>query len=337
MNFLVKKSYNLDLLNFFNVITGDEFYTKYHLEAYLSFKDLLSDESNYAIKALVEANESSMLGPMLCLVFSSLPGFDTMKLQELTNKKEILKDSFSKTVYYDEKEWEKQEGAIDIVLSIITELEEKGFYEYWVRERLPLIDRSRVELEEYLSRYNINEDIENMLGNRGIDEITVYLASFASPHGMKICGNNFISDVTFPKETTLLVAIHEMFHPPYNANNILEELKLIGEEAFFRHAFETKNPQYGYAEINGFIEENVVEAMSLIIGEKIGIVEDPIEYLKKHDDGSHVFSVILMKYFKLYRKPKDKSFEEYFKELIRKLPFGQFEAEYRDIIAKGMK
>lgn len=332
MNFLIKRSYNLDLLNYVNVITGDEFYTRFHPEGYLKFKDRLSQGAKSNIKELVKINESSMLGPVLCLVISSVPDFNSMNLQELILNTDLIKNYFSQSIYYEGEIWEAKEEILNLILPVIRELEEEGFYKYWAEERLPKINESMKELDEFLSKYHINEDIENMLGTRSIDEITLYLCSFASPHGMKICGNSFISDISFPKETTLLVAVHEMFHPPYNSQGLKEELKKIAEEPFFINAFKTKDPRFGYSEIDGFIEENVVEAMSLLVCEKLDLVKDSIEYLKLHDEGSHVFSVILMKYFKLYEKPKGKSFEDYFKDLVKVLPFGSFKEEYDEII-----
>lgn len=332
MNFVIKESYNLDLLNFFNVITGDDFYTKYHMEAYIKFKDTLSNEAKNNIKNLVEINESSMLGPMLCLVISAVPDFNSLKLQDLLGDTKLIKKYFSNSVYFDEEEWNTKEKIFKPILHIINELEKNGFYEYWTEKRLPEIMKSKKDLSGFVSQYNLQEDMENMLGTRCMDEITLYLCSFASPHGIKICGNNYISDITFPRETTLLVAVHEMFHPPYNSKNIKEELKRVEEEPFFKNAFETKDPKFGYAEMDGFIEENVVEAMSLFVCEKLGLVKDSFEYLKKHDKGSHVFSVILMKYFKLYQKPKEQSFEEYFRYLIKQLPFGRFKEEYDEIM-----
>lgn len=328
MNFLIKESYNMDLLNFFNVLTGNDFYTKYHMEAYAKYKDILSEEAKNNIKAMAEINSSAMLGPIMCLVISAVPDFNSRKLQEILADKEQIKHYFSNSVYFDEEEWNTKEKLIDLVILVVNELEERGFYKYWIEERLPKINECMNELKEFALQYNLQEEIESMLGITGnMEDITLYLCSFASPHGMKICGNNYISDYTFPMETTLLVAVHEMFHPPYDSKNLKNELNMIAEEPFFKKVFETKDPRFGYTEIDGFIEENVVEAMGLFVGEKLGLVKDTTEYLKNHDEGSHVLSVILMKYFKLYPKTREQSFEDYFKYLVKQLPFGKFERE----------
>lgn len=336
MKFSIKESYNFDLLNYINVITGDDFYTKYHMDAWLKFRDTLSDEAKNIIKEIIKINEGPSLGPVLSLVMSSVPDFNTRSLLEMLADANMIKEYFSKSVYFSEDVWSAVKKMLDLIEPVIKELEDGGFYSYWVGERLPVIRESAGKLEEYVLEYDLQDGIENMLGNKSMDEITLYLCSFAAPHGMKVIGNNYISDVTFAMDFTLLVAVHEMFHPPYDSKNIKEELKRIAEEPFFKNAFDTKDPMFGYTHMDGFIEENVVEAMSLFVCDKLGLVKNSIEYLLKHDKGSHVFSVILMKYFKLYEKPREQSFEEYFMDLVKVLPFGRFREEYEEIINSGI-
>ena len=50
MRFKIAYSYNLDLLNFTNVLTGDEFYTRIHEDAFERFRASLSKDSLVRIK-----------------------------------------------------------------------------------------------------------------------------------------------------------------------------------------------------------------------------------------------------------------------------------------------
>jgi hypothetical protein len=219
-----------------------------------------------------------------------------------------------------------------LILPIVRELEENGFKNFWLRERLPMIHDKIAEVKQLASEYNFKDEMENMLGpGQTFDSISLYLCSFASPHGIKLCGPRYISDVSFPIKFTLAISIHEMFHPPYDGYKIQDLIHCIGEDQLIKNAFINQNPNHGYSTMEGFIEENVVEAMALHICEIIGLENDPFGYLEKHDGGSHVFSVILLDYFKKYPKAKGQTFQEYFEFLTSSMPIGHLEEEYRRI------
>jgi hypothetical protein len=102
MKLEVKHSYNLDILNFINVLTGDPFYTRNHEYAYHLFNERISKEAKSYISQAVENHRSTMLGPFLTLVLSSVDDFEERKLQEILSDVGPLHDSFSKQPYYKE-------------------------------------------------------------------------------------------------------------------------------------------------------------------------------------------------------------------------------------------
>jgi len=126
-----------------------------------------------------------------------------------------------------------------------------------------------------------------------------------------------------------------MFHPPYNAKKLPKELDALTEDPLLKRAFEGKDPKYGYLTMRGFIEENVVEAMTLSICEKLGWETDPMGYLARHDEGSHMLSVVLLEYFRRYPKSQDQTFQQYFKGLAERIPIGSLDREYERIQRAG--
>jgi len=89
--------------------------------------------------------------------------------------------------------------------------------------------------------------------------------------------------------------------------------------------------------MKGFIEENVVEAMAIFICHKIGLEDDPFGYFEKHDDGSHMLSVVLFDNFSKHPKSIEQTFEDHFRALLEKLPVGDLDHEYEAIISKKLK
>ncbi len=333
MKFNVRHSYNLDLLNIINVLTAEELYVRRHSGIFERFGEPLSKKAKGAIEKAVVIHESAMLGPLLSLVVSAVPDFENRSIARMFSDVELLHDNIKRFSYYDAEAWNQRASIFSLLLPVVKELELLGFREYWTKERLPRIQAVQSEFFAYANGFHIDDEVERMLGiGRAPENMTVYLCTFAAPHGIKICGPRYITDVSFPKEDSLGVAIHEMFHPPYDAGNLKDELRRLGEDPLLKRAFETKDPRFGYPTMEGFIEENVVEAMAITICHRLGLEEEPRAYFAKHDGGSHLLSVVLFEYFKRYPKSKDRTFEEYFKELLQVMPVGSLDSEYAAIL-----
>lgn len=336
MKFYVQTSYNLDLLNLMNILTGEKFYTDHHKGIYERFGDNLSSDSKGRIKESVKINRSAMLGPLLSLVISAVPNFEKRSLIQMLEDPTFLESCMKMYQYYDEGLWSERAPIFETLIPVIQEVEGNGFRSYWEEERLPVIHMKQRQLRTYARKFQLDEEIELMLGEgQAPESITVYLCSFAAPHGIKICGPKYISDVAFSLETTLGIAVHEMFHPPYDARNLEVELTRLGNDPLLQHAFKTKDPKYGYPTMTGFIEENVVEAMAIFICHKIGLEEDPLGYFKKHDEGSHKLSVVLFDNFARHPKTKAQPFEDYFREILKQMPVGSLDREYDAIVNKN--
>lgn len=338
MNFVIHPSYNMDLLNLMNVLTDDDLYTDRHPGVSKRFGEPLSQDAKRRLREAVVIKRNAMLGPDLCVWLSGVPEFETEHVVAVFSDLRGLRRHFSQCQYRDELT-PKAESIIELLVPVIAEVEAAGFRAYWQAECLPQIERYRAELQTIVDEFNLAGEIEWWLGSgQAPESVTLYLGSLAAPHGIKICGPRYISDVSFDQKDTLTIALHEMFHPPYNAGNLADELQTIGAEPFFRQAHAAQNPKYRYASIEGFIEENVVEAMSILSAVKLGLAEgfEVLDYFATHDDGSHVLSVILYDAFSRYPKTPDQSFEGYFRDLVKKLPVGSFEVEYKAIQERGL-
>lgn len=334
MKLIVKDCYNLDLFNFLNVLTADKFYVNCHKRAFKKYYPLLTDKTKQNIQEIVRIHGRTMISPYLALIISSVPDFENTNLNELFDNTDQLENFFSKYSYYDQQEWSAKKPIFNLLVEVIKNIEQTDFREEWLRKRLPDINSAKQEIIEFANNFHIIDEINNMLGaKQNSADIILYLCAFAYPHGIKICGSRFISDVCYSKQTTLRIAIHELFHPPYNTKNIESELQNLAKDSLIDQAFKGQSPSFAYSEILGFIEENVVEAMELFISKKIGLIDDEYLYLKKHDNGSHVFSFVLLRYFKDYPKEPSMSFEDYFKFILEKMPVGALQSEYDQIIS----
>ncbi len=338
MRFQIRACYNFDVLNMLNILTGDPFYTQFHPEAYAEFGEALSEESRQILNKVTDSLGNAMISPLINFMISFIPDFENENLTELLLDEDRIMQGIQ---HSDPRMLEKAKEMAPLYLAlipVINELENMGFREYWRQEQLPRIHAKKAQLQPFVENYALDKEIAIMLGaGRAPEEITLYLCAFAAPHGIKVFGPRYIADMRFSLETTLLIAIHEMFHPPYQQSEVQQSLDLLASDPFIRLAFEKKDPKYGYPEMDGFLEENVVEAMSLFIAHKAGLEPDPYGYLLKHDGGSHVFSVILLDYLSLHPKPVVQAFGDYFRELVDKMPVGSLVNSYRLALDKAGK
>ncbi len=335
MKFNVSYSYNLDVLNFINILTRAELYLAWHKGIYEQWGEKLSCKSKECITKAIEIKSNTMFGPLLSLVISAVPNFEKRSLVRMFSDPDMLKSYFSNYQYYDAENWLEEATIFELLIPIIKDLEALRFHDYWKKERLPIIKKIQRQFRTIANQCELDSEIELMLGKgNSPEDITVYLCSFSAPHGIKICGPRYITDIKFPMEVSLGIAVHELFHPPYNAKNLIIELQSLENDPLLQHAFKTKDPRFGYPTMPGFIEENVVEAMALSVCHKVGLEKDPIGYLKKHDEGSHMLSVVLFDYFGRFPKPRNQSFETYFVNLLKKMPVGSLDREYHAIMQR---
>lgn len=305
-------SYNLDMLCFINVMTADKLFVERHCEAFDKFYPLISGETKQNIESMV-LKHGSMLSPFLTLLISSLSDFNSRSLTEMLRKSLEIETSMSKTPYKLSREKLDSYFAFceSAIIPLLEELERAGFHEFWQKNRLPLIKEKCSNINDYLSQY----DVTQLMGRyRSIDNsanLTVYLCSFTDPLGIKLCGDNLISDSSYGNDTILSNATHEAFHPPYDTETVKPYLDKIAQKPWVQKAFENQTPP-GYGSMYGFIEENIVEALGIYVVTKLGVNIDPIEYFKTHDDGSHVISPFFYKYLCEAVKDVNESFENYF-------------------------
>ena len=201
------------------------------------------------------------------------------------------------------------------IIPLLKELEAAGLYDFWKENRLPVIKEKCEVVDQYLDQYNV----EHLIGQfRCIDssDFTVYMCSFAKPHGIKLCGNNLISDCSYKDDTILSNVTHEAFHPAFDFGIVQPSLDTLAAKPWVQHAYENQSPNSHYYPIEGFIEEHIAEALGIYVLAQLGVDIDPMEYFNTHDGGSHVISPYFYQYLCETPKQSGESFEDYFTRFV---------------------
>lgn len=171
-----------------------------------------------------------------------------------------------------------------------------GFPAYWEQNARPRIEKRIAELKQELPKYNVVPAIEQRLGHPlSSDRITIYLLAYSEPHGIKITGTRFITHESYPFRIVLHNAVHEMMHPPYNANDpaIAASIEQLGRDPVILDKVEHHDKSFGYNTVPAYVEEDSVQALEEIVCEQFGVQRDSREYWKSQDGGIHVLAVAI--------------------------------------------
>lgn len=296
----LKPSFKYDLLCFVNILTGDEFYLTYYKSEYDKFKDKLTPEVKDALKSLrkkIKEDEGTIISAWLCLYFSSSDDESIEEMMATLDNTKSLKSNFEKTPYYTDHSWELFLSVIPELKTIFIFLNDTGFPEYWKENILPKVESKILEFNSDVDKYNVIGIVEDHLGSKlESNRITVYLLFYSQPHGIKITGTRFLTDIAWPFSILIRTASHEMMHPPFDLKNdtlLIETLSKLKQDQFLMDKVMNHNPSFGYNSFEGFAEEDCVQALDQIINEKLGISRDPRKRWKENDDGMHVLAIAL--------------------------------------------
>ena len=319
MKITTMSNLNLDMLCFLNVATGDKFYAKYHKKEYKKFYPLLSDGIKEKIKKMAAKRETTRLWPLAILLISSLEHYDSRDLVEMLRSHNEIRERIALSPYF-KGDTEKElalhfETFTDAVIPFVQELEDIGFTAYWDEVKRPLLDQKCNNLNNYLTKFSILDEVNKLMPFNDAD-IRMWICAFARPHGAKLCGYDMIADYTWYDETILGTITHEMFHPPYKFEVVAEAVEKLGNMPWVIKAYNKQRPGHEYKPMSGFIEENIVEALGIYVLKKMIPNYNAHKFFRKHDYGSHVISPHFYDYLHSTPKKQEQSFEEYFVDFV---------------------
>lgn len=304
-NWKIEPSFKYDALCFVNIMTGDSFYLSYFNNEYEEFKDKLTEDVKKdlaSIRQKIKIENNTIISAWLCLYFSAVEDSTLDDMVNTLENTEKLKENFKQSPYWSDEGWEMFESINPELKNIFSFLKQIEFPQYWTDNIKPKIDTYIKTTEADLPKYDVIKENEYYLGYKlPSDTITVYVLYFAKPHGIKITGTRFLTDVAWPFQIVIRTAAHEMMHPPYDIKNntaLKEALDKFKADEFLMDKVLNHNPSFGYNSFEGFIEEDCVQALDEVINEKLGVAKDARQRWKTSDDGMHVFAIALYQVMK---------------------------------------
>jgi hypothetical protein len=301
-------------------MTGDPFYLTYYSNEYEQFKPFMTADDSVAFSSLkrkIKEENGNIISAWLCLYFSAVDDTDIQQMKATLENPSMMRASMMKTPYHDEDAWTLFLSIKPELIIAFDFLDKAGFKKYWSDSILPKINAKINEIKPELPKYDVIKEDESLLGFKlPSDKITVYMLYFSQPHGIKITGTRFLTDIAWPFKIVLCNAVHEMMHPPYDYTNSADlriALDKLKNDEFLMDKVQNHNPSFGYNSFQGFIEEDCVQVLEQIINEKLGIQVDAVKRWMQSDDGMHVFAVAL---YSITKKVNYNYEKELFKDFL---------------------
>lgn len=315
----VTPSFKFDTLCFLNALTGDPYYLTYYGDEYTRFERKLTPAARAAVanlKRKIKDENKNIISAFLCLYFSATDDLTINDMLVTLDHSQRLERNLKKTEYYSEGGWKLFESVRADLKTVLRFLKEIRFDVYWETTILPKLKQKIAVIETGLPNYNVIAEVESGLGFAlASNRITVYMLYYSQPHGIKITGTRFLTDVAWPFRIVLRNAAHEMMHPPYDLahdSELRQNIALLKTDAFLMNKVKNHNPSFGYNSFEGFIEEDCVQALEQWINERLKVEVEAHQRWTESDDGMHVFSVAL------YNVMKQEGFNQ------KREPFNRF-------------
>ncbi|HEY3296065.1 MAG TPA: hypothetical protein VGL38_11570 [bacterium] len=324
----LQPSLTYDALCLLNTLSADSFYLDYYQKDYNELAPKLTPEAKTALAAIRHGIKDEMHGIIsaaLCLYFSAVNDTTLDQLVATVDHPETMQAALKQTPYYDEQQWQGFMALRPALRTVFVWMKQTGFDAYWHSTVLPKVQRRIEEIRKDLPHYNVIGEDEALLGAPlPSHRITVYMLYYCQPHGIKIVGTRFLSDVAYPFDIVVRNAAHEMMHPPFDLSGdsvLVAALNTLQQDTFLMDKVLHHNPDFGYNDFPGFIEEDCVQALEQTANRSMGIAPEPRQRWTQSDDGMHVFAVAL--YSVMTAENYNAKHERFSRFLIRMIQSGR--------------
>jgi hypothetical protein len=321
-NWQLKPSLKYDALCLLNALSGDPYYLNYYQREYDHFHSLFTPEEQVAfvqLKHVIKDEGGGIVSAQLALYYSAVDDETLPEMISTARDSSAMEAALKKTSYWSVEDWNNYQQARPALETALKALDRVGFPAYWARTAKPRLEKRIAELSPDLPKYNIIPVIESYLGfPLPADTVTVYLAAYSEPHGIRITGLRFLTHVSYPFEIVLHNAIHESMHPPYHADDpvVHSAIQLLSSDPLIVDKVKHHDPSFGYNTAPGYVEEDSVQALEEIVSEKFGVGRDPRKYWQQQDDGMHVLAVAIYAGYKQALSQAPQPYSQWFAHAV---------------------
>jgi len=289
----VTSSEGHDAIAFLGPLSGEPLYQNFYAEDARTFP--LPDPIRAEIAALWKdagSGNFGLLGPGLS---SKVSGTDVSTIEgviaALADPEARIRPSLAKTAYWDEADWKWLTANAPRLVAVFTAMRDAGFTAFRNARTGDLAARA-AQLQRDLAPFDVIRLQERVTGRAFLPEIEVVLLQFCKPHGIKVQGQTFLQAADWNLTITVRNAAHEMLHPPVSMDGAVARaaLAVLAKDPLIPRIVREHDPKWGYTSLDGYLNEDLVQALDQLISERLGVARNPADRWRDNDDGIHVLA-----------------------------------------------
>ncbi|MDZ7343951.1 MAG: hypothetical protein ONA90_05495 [candidate division KSB1 bacterium] len=346
-------SFKYDLCSFIGILTGRELYKKYYGDLYAEWSRKLPRPVAEAIKKIDEAiGPSQPPGPRLCMLLSAVAAEDSIAaiLRAMENDAEVRRlmaaDFGSERIWL---QWQTIKPQLRLVFEF---LQKEQFENYWRKNFYPKITAKLPRIQQELQSYDVIGDLERFLVEADFgDSLHVNVLWLLQPHAVRLTGQRYLTDASYPMHVIVKSAYHETLHPYCERlidSVLTAQFESLKTDSFLQQIISRADPTTGYRNFKTYCKEELVLAADLWVAERrrvisqslgtdgIGSHEAARKYLEKHEGGVHVLAAVIYSYLEAGLKLDRMSYAAFLKELFAsgRLQPEKIEGRYQEFMSK---
>lgn len=292
-----KVSEALDAALLTGILSGDPLANKAYPHEAERWSAKLNGPARAALQRLdseIRIRGNNIVGPYLNDLVTRGPHRDLRNvIAWLSNKAEL-----SATLY---KYWQGAALKRNLLIAadlriVLIELQNTGFSAHWRENIRPLIEDKIPEMEQHVAKYDIASEVSRFFELPINPMVTVILLHYNQPFGLRIRGQQaYVTNYELSIETTVITAVHEMFHPPFDHSNskLWTAAANLRADKWMRNIVENHDPQFTYTSFEAVLDEDSTKALDQVVTERLGIAPDPATRWRKQDGGMHMLAAAI--------------------------------------------
>ena len=226
------------------------------------------------------------------------------------------------------------------LLAVLQGLRAAGLAQWWAQHAEDDLRRRCGELRESFAGYDLVPLVEQHTGVCfGARAVELCVLRWAAPHGIRVTGTRFLTDIRYDADRILNIAVHELLHPPWPKDHpVKSRLDALAADPFVAARFAARDPAAGYNTWASYAEEDAAQALDQYLNTQLGrnTRGDPVTRWTTADGGMHVLALLL--HDTLQRGGFDPAAGNYADFLARALPDrhtwpGDLHARYLELTA----
>jgi hypothetical protein len=183
------------------------------------------------------------------------------------------------------------------LLAVLECLPAAGLARWWAEHAAGRLSRRCDELQQSLAGYDLVPLVEQYtqvpFEARAVE---LCVLRWAAPHGIRVTGTRFLTDIRYDADRVLNIAVHELLHPPWpDSHPVKGRLDALAADPFLAARFAGRDPAAGYNTWASYAEEDAAQALDEFLNIALGrnTRGDPVTRWTAADDGMHVLALLL--------------------------------------------